>query len=144
MTQEQYRFPEFFSDSEMAAYQVCCWIRDHYSDFKSLISLVNRQVNLGNPCVKQGELEMYVRDSNIRLDIGEEFRHNRNLYPGLTRYMVMLRPRLARSIRFRRSKLDELDLAAIWHEVVDPNTVFLASSRMEAEHLVAIGDASAA
>lgn len=115
-------------DAERNARDVCRWVRDNGS----------------RSCVKQGEIEAYVRQSGIALDVVGEFRHNRNLYPGLTRYMVMLRPRLARSIRFRRSKLDELDLAAIWHEVVDPNTVFLASSRMEAEHLVAIGDVSAA
>ena len=130
-------------DAERNARDVCRWVRDNGSRFKALMAVFHHQVDLGNPCVKQGEIEAYVRQSGIALDVVGEFRHNRNLYPGLTRYMVMLRPRLARSIRFRRSKLDELDLAAIWHEVVDPNTVFLASSRMEAEHLVAIGDASA-
>lgn len=143
MVQEQYRFPELFSDSEMAAYDVCCWIRDHYGDFKSLISLVNRQVNLGNPCVKQGELEMYVRDSNIRLDIGEEFRHNRNLYPGITRYMVMLVPRLARALHFRKSKLDEVDLVGMWHFAVDGGTVFGADNRYMAQGMVERNDARA-
>lgn len=131
------------SPAKRDAYDVCYWIKGHREEFKALMALFHEQVDLGNPCVKQGEVEGYIRQSGMRLDVLDTFRHNRNLYPGLTRYMVMLRPRLAKSIRFRRSKLDSIDLAEVWHEVVDPRTSFLACSRMEAEHLVAIGDASA-
>ena len=129
---------------ERAAYDVCYWIRDNRDQFKALMAVIHHQVDKGNPCVKQGEIESYVRQSGIKLDVLETFSHNRTLYPGITRYMVMLRPRLARSIRFRKSKLDEVDLVAVWHEVVDSRTSFLARDRFEAEHLVAIGDVSAA
>ena len=131
------------SDAEKAAFDTCYWIRDNREAFRALMAVFHHQVDKGNPCVKQGEIEHYVRESGLRLDVLDEFRHNRNLYPGLTRYMVMLRPRLARSIRFRKSKLDDIDLVPIWHEVVDPGTSFLAKDRREAEHLVAIGDVSA-
>ncbi len=132
------------SPAERNAYDVCYWIRDNRETFKALMAVMHRQVDLGNPCVKQGEIEGYVRQTGIRLDVLETFRHNRNLYPGLTRYMVMLRPRLARSINFRKSKLDSVDLVSIWHEIVDKNTTFLAENRFEAERLVAENDASAA
>lgn len=132
------------SEAERTAYDVCHWIRGNREEFKALMAVIHHQVDIGNPCVKQGEIESYIRQSGIKLDVLGEFSHNRNLYPGLTRYMVMLRPRLARSIRFRKSKLDDIDLVPIWHEVVDPRTTFLAKNRREAEHLVEIGDASAA
>lgn len=132
------------SDAERAAYDAAYWVRDNREAFKALMAVIHRQVDMGNPCVKQGEIESYIRQSGMKLDVLGEFSHNRNLYPGLTRYMVMLRPRLARSIRFRKSKLDGIDLIPIWHEVVDPRTVFLAKDRFEAEHLVETGDAGAA
>lgn len=128
---------------ERAAYDACYWIRDNWDKFKALMAVVHHQVDIGNPCVKQGEIEHYVRQSGIKLDVLGEFSHNRNLYPGITRYMVMLRPRLARSIRFRKSMLDDVDMVAIWHEIVDPNTTFIAKDRREAEHLVELCDAGA-
>lgn len=129
---------------ERAAYDACYWVKENREQFVALMAVIHHQVDMGNPCVKQGEIESYVRQSGIKVDVIGEFSHNRNLYPGLTRYMVMLRPRLARSIRFRKSKLDDVDMVSIWHEVVDPRTEFLARDRFEAEHLVAINDASAA
>lgn len=132
------------SPAERNAYDVCHWIKGHRDEFKALMALFHEQVDRGNPCVKQGEIEGYIRQSGMRLDVLETFRHNRNLYPGLTRYMVMLRPRLAKSIRFRKSMLDSVDLVSIWHEVVDSRTTFLAPNRKEAERLVEIRDASAA
>ena len=131
------------SDAERAAYDACYWVRDNREEFKALMAVIHHQVDVGNPCVKQGEIEYYVRESGIALDVLDTFRHNRNLYPGITRYMVMLRPRLAKSIRFRKSKLDDVDLVAVWHDLVDEGTEFLAKDRFEAEHLVAIGDVSA-
>ena len=130
--------------AENMARDACEWVKAHPNDFKSLMAVLHNQVDVGNPCSKQGEIEFYARQMGMRVDVVGAFRHNRNLYPALTRYMVMLRPRLARTINFRKSKLDTIDLAAIWHEVVNPNTVFLASSRMAAERMVELNDAAAA
>ena len=125
------------------AMDACYWIRGHRDEFRKLMAVMHRQVDLGNPCSKQGEIEHYARETGIELDVVGMFRHNRNLYPALTRYMVMLRPRLAKTINFRRSKLDQIDMVEIWHEVVNPNTVFLAGTRMEAERMAESGDAAA-
>lgn len=130
--------------SEFMARDACRWVKAHGKDFKRLMAVMHRQVDHGNPCAKQGEIEFYAREMGIEFDVAGAFRHNRNLYPAIARYMVMLRPRLAKTINFRKSKLDEIDLAEIWHEEVNPRTVFLARDRSEAEHLVAIGDVSAA
>ena len=131
------------TDGERAAYDAAYWIRDNRDAFKALMAVAHHQVDLGNPCMKQGEIEHYVRESGIALDVLGEFKHNRNLYPGITRYAVMLRPRLAKAIRFRKSKLDSVDLVPIWHEVVDSRTTFLASDRFEAEAMAESGDAAA-
>lgn len=139
----QMEFHFGLSKGERLAYDTAYWIRDNGRAFKTLMAVMHHQVDIGNPCVKQGEIESYVRQAGIKFDVIDAFRHNRNLYPGLTRYMVMLRPRLARSVHFRKSMLDDVDMVAIWHEIVDPHTLFLAENRKEAERLVAIGDVSA-
>lgn len=144
MHDDQMQLHFSLSPAERAAYDACYWVRDHRREFKSLMAVVHHQVDIGNPCVKQGEIEAYVRESGTAFDVLGEFRHNRNLYPAITRYMAMLSPRLARSIRFRKSQLDDIDLVSIWHEVVDPRTHFVAKNRKEAEHLVEINDISAA
>jgi len=141
MEQTQIHFD--LTPAERVAYDVCCWVKEHGDEFKALMAVMHRQVDLGNPCTKQGEIEFYARQTGMKVDVLDDFRHNRNLYPGLSRLMVMLRPRLARTIRFRKSQLDDVDLRAVWHEVVNPRTVFLAKDRFEAEHLVAIDDISA-
>lgn len=130
--------------AENMARDACAWVKSHPNDFKSLMAVMHHQVDVGNPCAKQGEIEFYARQMGMEVDVVGVFRHNRNLYPALTRYMVMLRPRLARTINFRKSKLDQIDLVKVWHETVDPRTAFLASSRMEAERMVELDDAAAA
>lgn len=141
MNQMELRFE--MTPAEADAYEVCRWIKGNWHDFVKLMAVFHRQVDEGNPCTKQGEIEAYARETGIRFDNGGEFVHNRNLYPGLCRYAVMLMPRLARTINFRKSRLDEIDLTEIWHEVVNSQTAFLADNRYIAQHLVEIGDACA-
>ena len=126
------------------ARDACYWIKANPRDFRALMAIMHHQVDIGNPCTKQGEIESYARAMGMTIDVADVFSHNRTLYPALTRYMVMLRPRLAKTIRFRRSKLDEIDLEAIWREVVNASTTFLARDRFEAEKLVGMEDVSAA
>lgn len=126
------------------AYDACAWIKANPRDFRALMAVMHHQVDIGNPCTKQGEIESYARQMGMTIDVADVFSHNRTLYPALTRYMVMLRPRLARTINFRKSKLDAIDLEAIWREVVNSRTTFLASDRFEAEQLIAMEDVSAA
>lgn len=126
------------------ALDACYWIKENPRDFRALMAVMHHQVDIGNPCTKQGEIESYARAMGMTIDVADVFSHNRTLYPALTRYMVMLRPRLAKTINFRRSKLDEIDLEAIWREIVNGRTLFLAHDRFEAERLVEIEDVSAA
>ena len=61
----------------------------------------------------------------------------------LTRYMVMLSPRLARCIDFNTAPIDDVPMQDIWHEIVNPNTVFFAESWKEAKQAVKLGDVTA-
>lgn len=132
------------SDAERMAHDVCAWVRGHGSDFKALMAVMHEQVDKGNPRTRRDDVISYARQMGMSVSVVDELRHDHTLYAGLTRYMVMLRPRLAKTISFRKSKLDDLDLVAIWHETVNAGTTFLARDRFEAEELVAMGDVSAA
>jgi len=132
------------NDAVNTAKDVCYWVKEHQQDFKRIMSVLHKQVDLGNPRTRRDDVLSYARDMGIEISLVDQLRHDHNLYAGITRYAVMLRPRLARTVNFRKSKLDGVDLVAVWHEVVNPETVFLASSRMEAERMVKSGDAAAA
>lgn len=127
---------------ELAEYG-CCWISRNYADFKKIMHLIHVEVDKGNPCVQQGDILTLAKERGI--DIGEHpgIKRDRNLWPCITRYAVMLRPKLAKALRFRRSKLDKVDMVAVWHTYVDSTTFFLAQDWKEAERLCEIGDVSA-
>lgn len=131
------------SDGERAAYDCCTWVKENGDDFKRLMAVMHRQVDKGNPCTRRDDVISFAKEMGMGVSVVDGLRHDHSLFAGLSRLMVMLRPRIARTVHFRKSKLDDVDLAAIWHETVNPNTVFLAKDRFEAERLVAIGDASA-
>lgn len=130
--------------AENTARDVCYWVKAHPSDFKALMAVMHEQVNQGNPRTRRDDVISYARKMGMSVSVVDELRHDHNLYAGLSRYMVMLRPRIARTVNFRKSKLDGIDLAAVWHEIVNPATVFLAKDRLEAERMVELGDACAA
>ena len=121
----------------------CCWIKDNYPSFLKLMHLVHIEVDKGNPCVQQGDILNLAREAGI--DIGEYpgIRRDRTLWPVLTRYMVMLRPKLAKALRFRPSKVDKTDMADAWHRIVNGGTFFLAENWEEAKRLCEIGDVAA-
>lgn len=124
------------SDGERYAYDAAYWVRDHAAAFKALMAFMHRQVDAGNPCTTRSDVLAYARESGIEMSAVADVKRDHNLYAGLTRYMVMLRPRLARTIRFRESKLDPVDMRAVWHEVVKSDTIFLARDRREAQRKV--------
>ena len=131
-------------NAENMARDTCRWVKGHESDFRRIMAVMHRQVDEGNPCTRRDDIISFARNMGMSISVVNDLRHDHNLYAGLTRLMVMLRPRLARTIHFRKSKLDEIDLARIWHEEVDASTEFLAKSRKDAERLVEIDDISAA
>lgn len=129
-------------DGPATAQSVCCWIKDHHDAFVSLMHIVHREVDDGNPNVQQGDVMVLARKAGIDVTLTNQFRRDRNLWPGITRYMVMLSPRLSRALGFRESKLDgdDVDLITTWYEIVNTYPLFYASSWREAQELVEMGD----
>ena len=126
-----------------AAEEVCCWIKGNRRNLNTLMHLVHIEVDGGNPCVQRGDVFSLARKAGMSISEANELKRDNNLWPGVSRYMVMLRPRLARSINFRKSKLDKVDLVEIWHDNVDAGTIFFAKDRFEAKRLCDIGDVTA-
>jgi len=141
MEQTQIHFD--LSPAERVAYDACGWIRDHREAFRKLMAYFHSQVDAGNPRTTRDDAMAWCRENAINMSVLDEIARDHSLYACISRFAVMLRPRLARTIRFRKSQLDDIDLAQAWHETVDSRTTFLAKSRKEAEHLVEIGDVSA-
>lgn len=131
------------SPAERYAYSAAEWIASHRSTFRALMAFMHRQVDAGNPRTQREKVLSWAADQGIEMTDVADLKRNHNLYAALTRYMVMLRPRLARTIHFRESDLDAIDMVAIWRECVDPNTTFFARDRNEARYLVDIDDVSA-
>lgn len=122
----------------------CYWIRDHGRVFKLIMHLVHIEVEGGNLCVQRGEIYSLARRRGLSVSDIREFRRDNTLWSVLARYMVMLRPKLARSINFQTTQFDkEVDLVERWHEIVNPNTFFLADSWKEAKEAVKADDATA-
>ena len=131
---------ERIEDAKNLADYGCIWIKGHPSQFKRLMHLVHVELDSGNTCVQRGDIYHLARQRGMRISEIRELRRDNSLWAVLTRYMVMLNPRLARALRFRRSKVDEIDLVERWHEVVGTHPLFRAESWKEAEHMVEIDD----
>lgn len=121
----------------------CYWIRDHRRAFRTLMRIVHAEAERGNPCVQRGDMYMLARQRGIDVGDVREFRRDNSLWSVIARYMVMLRPKLARSLNFKKCDIDGVDMAARFRAIVDPGALFLAETWMEAKEAVASDDASA-
>lgn len=111
----------------------CLWVKRNRASFKRLMHLCHREVDRGNPVIQRGDIYNLARRAGFDITECDELRRNNNLWAPLARYMVMLRPRLAKSLHFRKAGCDEVDMQAIWRELVNAETVFLAGSWQEAK-----------
>lgn len=129
------------SGQELAEY-TASWIKNHRATFKQIMHIAHLAVEEGER-ISGPEIYYWAKDRNITITEVKEFRRDKTLWAGIARYMVMLRPVLSKCLEFRPSKMDDVDMAAIWHDNVNAGTFFLAASRKEAQHLCEIGDVSA-
>lgn len=132
----------------MQAERVCCWIKDNPAAFHALMRIAHEYVDEWRPRLTRSRAYSLAEDRGIAItDLdgvpGEDVARNHNFWPCLTRYMVMLRPRLARTLHFRESAFDKIDLQDVWRENVSEGTLFFAANRKEAQRLVEIGDVTA-
>lgn len=120
---------------QAAAYvkSACWWVKRNPAKFKRLMHLCHREVDRGNPTIQRGDIYNLARRAGFDITDCDELRRDHNLWAALARYMVMLRPRLAKSLHFRKSACDEVDMAGVWHEIVNGGTVFLACNWQEAK-----------
>ena len=113
----------------------CSWIKGHNAQFTTMMALVHEQVDQGNPCVQEGDIALLARAKGFGWSEVREFRCDHNLWAVLTRYMVMLSPRLSKALCFRKSKVDEVDLQEKWYEIVPGQVRFMARDWQEAQKL---------
>lgn len=137
------------SDARLQAERVCAWVKENPKAFKAFMAIGHRYVDEGRPRLTRSRAYALAEDMGISVCDGDGepteqgIVRNHNFWPCLTRYMVMLRPRLARTLHFRASKFDEVDLSEVWHANVDAGTFFLAASRKEAQRSAELGDVTA-
>ena len=131
------------SPAERYAYSAAEWAHTHWRDFVRLKAYLHRQVDAGDPRTTRSDVLAWAKQEGVGMSDVATVVRNHNLWAGLARYMVMMSPRLCRTVHFKRSEMDDLDLVAIWHEVAKPDTHFFARDVEEARRLVEIGDASA-
>ena len=130
--------------------RVCLWIQANPKAFKAVMAMAHREADEGNPRLTRDDAFAMLRSMRIGMADGDgepceiDLVRNHNFWACLSRYMVMLRPRLARVLMFRKSQFDGIDLQAVWRENINASTTFLADSWQEAKRLVKIGDVSAA
>lgn len=129
------------SSGDLAEYG-CCWIKGHKRQFYAIMEIVEFEAQRGNPCVQRGDIYMLAKHRGLSISDVRELRRDNSLWSVLTRYMVMLRPYLARALRFRKCGLDSIDLVDKWHRYVNPRTVFLADNWRQAVSLVEMCDAA--
>ena len=121
----------------------CSWIRDHPREFKTIMHLLHLEVEAGNPRVSRGDIYALARKRGIDIATMPDLKRDNTLWSVIARYMVMLRPKLACCLHFRKSAADEVDMVARWHEVVGTHPAFLASDWKQAKETVAVDDCSA-
>lgn len=131
------------AEPTMYVQAACFWVKHHPDKFRSLMHLCHREVDAGNPSVQRGDVFNMARKAGMTVSEANELKRDNNLWPALSRYMVMLRPRLAKCLNFRKAGCDEVDMVAEWHGIVNAGTTFLANDWKEAKRLVEIKDVAA-
>ena len=126
----------------------CAWASQDYGKpncrWMRLVRLCERMSREGAVCIRRGDLYLMALQMGMDITVCREFRFDNNIWSALSRYLLMFRPALARSIHPKRSEVDEVDLAAVWHETVNPQTFFPAATWQEAVLALDLDDASAA
>lgn len=129
-------------DASVQAARVCYWIKEHQAEFNKLCALVDNAQIKGCAHITRSTAYALAEAKGIRITDGDGNEteavtaRNHNFWPCVTRFMVMLKPTRALVFEFRKSKFDDCDLVALWREIVNAKTVFLANNRTEAQFLV--------
>lgn len=116
------------------------WIAGHRPTYNRVMHLCLCELESGGDWIGRDYIYRLAKQSRLRITNEKEFRFSHELWSVIARYMVMMRPVLARAITCNRSPIDDFDLEAKWHERVGDGTVFLARSYAEAKRMCDEGD----
>lgn len=135
---------------EELAGMACAWAAKDYpradGNWMRLVTLCERAMRDGWKRIRRGDLFVIAAQQGMDMTLCREFCFDNNIWSALSRYLLMFRPRLAAVIfpkRQKNSLIDDVDLAAIWHEQVCAQTFFFFESWEEAVEAWRGGDAAA-
>ena len=131
--------------------KVCEWIafedesgrRVNYLKMVAIMRMCHRAVDDGTLVNRDMAYYEALRMGWGIADAEDVFKRDHDFWSVLARYMVMLSPRLARCIDFKTAPIDDVPMQDVWHEIVNPYTVFFAESWKEAKQAVKLGDVTA-
>lgn len=100
----------------------CRWLRDfeHHCAFMRLMDVVDAQPGH----VRRGDVWVLAQQAGMSVSDCEMFRFDNNLWSVLSRYMLMMRPRLATKVHPRRCDVDTVDLELVYRRSVSTHTTF--------------------
>lgn len=127
---------------ELRAREACRWIAGNLDAFDWIVGVILVEADKGNPCFMRGDAYKLARDKQVRMSNVEELCRDNNLWAVLTRYAAMKYPRVTGPVHFKTAPIDKADLVRIWHEEVDADTAFRASSWREARDMCKRGEAA--
>lgn len=116
-------------DARVLVQRTCLWCKAHPGDWARLRAVCDRMCREGyliqrdNVYTVAGQLGIRIQD--------DEFRRDHNLWSVLARLMAMLQPSLVGAMAFRRTPVDDVDIASAYEALVGP-APFVARSLAEA------------
>lgn len=138
------------TDPVLRVEMACAWAAEGYgkvtSKWMHLVRLCERARSRGEICIRRGDLYRMAQEEGLPITVCREFRFDNNLWAGLSRYLLMYRPKLASCIHPKTCDLDRagIDFARVWHDNVNAQTFFPAETWQEAVEAYKAQDASAA
>lgn len=123
----------------------CLWIRDNKESFWQVLHICEDMER--NPRVENvGRDDVYatLKLAGVTIEDKElKVLRAHDRWSVISRYLLMLRPKLARVIHPVKGELDNVDLEAAWRSIVESRTTFFAHDWMQARKLYEMQDASA-
>lgn len=138
------------TDPKMLVEMACAWAAKDYplatGNWMRLVRLCEKAMADGWPRIRRGDLFVIAAQQGMEMSLAREFCFDNNIWSGLSRYLLMFRPKLAAVIfprRCKTSRIDEVDFEAVWHENVNPATFFYFPTWEQAVEAWQAGDVAA-
>lgn len=116
--------------AEQMVAKACWWVRKNPEKWDQLRKFCNYLKDQGD-VIQRGNIYELARFHGMNIKLASEFKRDHNLWSALARYLVMERPALLSSIKFRTTPIDEVNLVEYWQDIVGDDH-FKAHSLIEA------------